>query len=135
MTTKRPATLNHSTPNRDILWLWTPVIVYMAGIFFASGMPNPPLPSEVPDTSVHEAAYFGLTLLLVRALSNGTWAGVTRNTLAGAWAIAVLYGLSDEFHQSFVSNRHAEFRDLGADAIGAFAAAIVAGAWGIIRRL
>ena len=93
------------------------------------------MPSDVPDVSLHEAAYFGLTLLLIRALAGGAWTGVTRATLALAWVIAVVYGASDEFHQSFVPNRHAELRDLGADAIGAFAATIVAGAWGIIRRL
>ena len=126
--------LNRSR-NRETVLLWGPVLIYMAGIFMASALPNPPMPSNVPDVSLHEAAYFGLTLLLIRALANGTWAGVTLLTLASAWAIAVVYGLSDEFHQSFVPNRHAEFRDLAADAIGAFAAAIVAGAWGIIRRL
>lgn len=132
--TTRP-TQNDTAPHRSFLWRWAPVLVYMAGIFFASGLPNPPMPSDVPDISLHEAAYFGLTLLLIRALSRGTWSGVTLTTLTGAWAIAVLYGLSDEFHQSFVPNRHAELRDLAADAIGAFAATIVAGAWGIIRRL
>jgi VanZ family protein len=60
---------------------------------------------------------------------------VTLTTLAVAWCLAVAYGVSDEFHQSFVPNRHAELRDLGSDAIGAFVAVIVVGAWGIIRRL
>jgi VanZ family protein len=123
------------SPDREALSLWGPVVLYMAGIFFASGMSTPPVPADVPDVSLHEAAYFGLTLLLVRALARGSWDGVTLSTLAGAWAIAVAYGFTDEFHQSYVPNRHAELRDLAADAIGAFAATIVAGAWGIIRRL
>ncbi|MBA3270396.1 MAG: VanZ family protein [Acidobacteria bacterium] len=106
----------------------------MAGIFFVSGLSNPPMPSDVPDLALHQAAYFGLTLLLIRALANAQWKNVTFATLAAAWGLAVAYGLSDEFHQSFVPNRHAELRDLAADAIGAFAAAIVAAAWGIIRR-
>jgi VanZ family protein len=89
----------------------------------------------VPDVSLHEAAYFGLTLLLIRALAGGEWRGVTVATLMAAWVIAVTYGASDEWHQSFVPNRHAELRDLGSDAIGALAAVIVVGAWGIIRRL
>ena len=138
MTAKTPPP-SHQPParsaDRETLSLWAPVVLYMAGIFFASGMSNPPVPSDVPDVSLHEAAYFGLTLVLIRALAKGTWTGVTLATLAAAWAIAVAYGVSDEFHQSFVPNRHAELRDLAADGIGAFAAAIVAGAWGIIRRL
>lgn len=116
-------------------WLWLPVVLYMAGIFFASSIPDPPVPSDVSDVSLHEAAYFGLTLLLIRALARGEWRGVTLTTLMLAWAVAVAYGASDEFHQSFVPNRHAELRDLGSDALGAVAAVVVVGAWGIIRRL
>jgi VanZ family protein len=93
------------------------------------------MPSDVPDVSLHGAAYFGLTLLLIRALARGRWLGVTWWTLGAAWAIAVVYGMSDELHQSFVPNRHAEWRDLRADAIGAFAAAAGVWLWGIIRRL
>jgi VanZ family protein len=107
----------------------------MAAIFVVSGMTNPPAPANVPDVSLHEAAYFGLTLVLIRALAGGRWSGVSLRTLALAWIVAVAYGASDEWHQSFVPSRHAELRDLQADAIGAFGATIVAGAWGIIRRL
>jgi len=122
-------------PIRQLAWLWLPVVLYMIGIFVASSMADPPRPSNVPDVSLHEAAYFGLTLLLVRALAKERWSGVTLTTLVVAFAIAVAYGASDEWHQSFVTNRHATFRDLAADAIGAGAATIIAGAWGIIRRL
>jgi VanZ family protein len=117
------------------LWLWAPVIAYMAGIFYASSIPDPPVPANVSDVSLHEAAYFGLTLLVIRALARGRWSGVTLTTLAGAWLIAVAYGATDEWHQSFVPNRTSEWRDLGSDAIGAFVATAVVGAWGIIRRL
>jgi VanZ family protein len=114
--------------------LWLPVIVGMAAIFVASSMPEPPAPG-VSDVSLHIAAYFGLTILLNRALARGTWRGVTLLTLVAAWAIAFTYGISIEWHQSFVPNRHAELRDIGANAIGAFGATVVVGAWGIIRRL
>lgn len=117
------------------LWLWLPVILYMAGIFYASSIPDPPVPANVTDVSLHEAAYCGLTLLLIRALARGSWSGVTLTTLSMAWLMAVAYGVTDEWHQSFVPNRHAELRDLGSDAIGALVATIVVGAWGIIRRL
>jgi VanZ family protein len=121
--------------NQSVWWLWVPVVLYMAGIFFASSLPDPPVPADIPDVSLHEAAYFGLTLLLIRALARGRWSGVTFVTLAAGWALAVAYGVTDEWHQSFVPNRHAELRDLGSDAMGAFAATVVVGAWGIIRRL
>jgi VanZ family protein len=120
---------------RRTLSLWLPVVFCMAAMFAASSIQNPPLPPGVADVSLHQAEYFGLTLLLVRALAGGRWAGVRFATLALAVIIAVAYGATDEWHQSFVPTRQAEWRDLGSDAIGASAAAIVVGAWGIIRRL
>lgn len=107
----------------------------MAAIFVASSSSDPPVPSNVTDVSLHTVAYFGLTMLLIRALARGAWRGVTLTTLVAAWAIAVAYGFTDEWHQSFVPNRQAELRDVGSDAIGALAATVVVGAWGIIRRL
>jgi VanZ family protein len=115
--------------------LWLPVLLYMAAIFTVSGMSSPPMPSDVPDVSLHAVAYFGLGLLLIRALAGGTWKGVTTWALVLACVIAIAYGATDEWHQSFVANRHADLRDLRADAIGACVAAIVVGACGIIRRL
>ena len=109
--------------------------MYMAGIFVASSVSDPPVPSDVSDVSLHQAAYCGLALLLIRALAGESWAGVTMGTLAAAWAVAVAYGATDEWHQSFVPNRHAELRDIGSNAIGAFAATAMVGAWSIIRRL
>jgi VanZ family protein len=115
--------------------LWLPVILCMSGIFIASSLSNPPLPAPNGDVWLHAAAYFGLTVLLIRAFARGTWQGVTSRSAVLAFVAAVAYGASDEWHQSFVAHRHAEFRDLRADAIGAAVAAIGAWACGIIRRL
>jgi VanZ family protein len=115
--------------------LWLPVIVYMAIIFAASSIPYSPVPSDRSSGPPHAALYFGLTALLVRALANGRWSGVTAGTLVTAWIIAVTYGVTDEWHQSFVPNRFSDVGDVVANAIGAAAAGIAIGAWGIIRRL
>jgi VanZ family protein len=128
----RPAT---RAPLTSFVWLWLPAIVYMAGIFSASAMSDPPMPSDVPDVSLHGLAYFGLAALLIRAFAGGTWRGVTGRAVFLGFAIAVVYGVSDEWHQMFVPGRHADIRDLRADAIGAAAAAAGVWAWGIIRRL
>jgi VanZ family protein len=114
--------------------LWWPVVLYMAAIFMVSSTSRPPMPSVVPDLWMHALAYLGLGLLLARATAGGRWHGVTRRTLLVAWAIAVAYGVSDEWHQSFVPNRQMDPRDVAADAIGALASVLLVGAWGIIRR-
>ena len=107
----------------------------MALIFYGSSLEEPPVPSQVPDVDLHAAAYFGLMLLVVRAIAGGTWSNVTLVTVTIALAITVAYGASDEWHQRFVPGRHAELRDLRADAIGALAAGVLVKAWSIIRRL
>jgi VanZ family protein len=57
------------------------------------------------------------------------------SVLVWAWLIAVAYGATDEWHQMYVPSRTADVRDLAADAIGAFVAAIAIKAWSIIKRL
>ena len=115
--------------------LWLPVLLYMAGIFTASSLQNPPVPSDVPDVDLHALAYFGLMLVVVRAVSNASWSRITLAVLAVAWCITVAYGATDEWHQMYVPNRHAELRDLAADGIGACVAGIAVKAWSIIKRL
>jgi VanZ family protein len=107
----------------------------MAAIFVASSLSDPPKPSQLPDPSLHALAYFVLCALLIRACAGGAWRGVSAARLAIAWAVAVIYGASDEWHQSFVPGRTPDLSDVFADAIGAFIAVIAAGAWDIIRRL
>lgn len=107
----------------------------MAGIFVASGTSDPPMPDDIPDVSLHAVAYFGLALLLIRAIAQERWQGVTPRALVLAFVLATAYGVTDEWHQSFVPGRHPDWDDLRADAIGALAASVSVGAWGIIRRL
>jgi VanZ family protein len=120
---------------RSVFALWGPVLLCMAGIFVASSISQPPMPAGVSDVSLHAIAYFVLALLLIRALAEGRWTGVTPARVILAVIITVLYGLSDEWHQSFVPSRHADVRDVVADAIGACMAAVAVWAWSIIRRL
>ena len=117
------------------LSLWLPVVIYMAAIFYGSSISDPPVPSDVPDINLHLVAYFGLMMVVARAVCGGAWAQLTNAALAISWCITVAYGASDEWHQMYVPHRHAELRDLAADAIGAFVAAVLLKAWGILRRL
>lgn len=114
---------------------WGPVVAYMAAIFLLSAQPQlPSLPSQVSDKHVHALTYAGLTAVTCRALAGGALARLTAGGAVGAWAIAVAYGASDEYHQSFVPGRTPDLDDWAADVAGAAAAAAGCYAWGIISR-
>jgi VanZ family protein len=120
---------------RGLVWLWLPVVITMAGIYYGASIPEPPMPPHVDDKSLHWGGYFVLTLLLIRAVAREQWSGVTLRAGALSVAIALAHGASVEWLQAYLPYRHADVRDLIADAIGAAAASAVAGAWSIIRRL
>ena len=103
-----------------ILVLWGPVILQMAIIFGASSLSDPgPLPGGVSDKGGHLIGYVILSALLLRALSGGRIAGVTWRAAILAILSSTLYGVSDEFHQSFVPGRTPDIFDVMADATGA----------------
>jgi VanZ family protein len=108
---------------------WLPVIAWAGLIFAFSAQPNLRFLSDASlDFLVRKAghmAVFGiLALLLWRAL-----AGTTSWRRPWAWALvfAVLYAVSDEFHQGFVAGRHESAVDVGIDAAGALIAVVGAG--------
>jgi VanZ family protein len=121
-------------------WLWGPAFLQMAAIFVASSIPDlGALPGGVSDKTGHSVGYALLGALVLRGLSGGRFSGVTWRTVAAAIALSAAYGVSDEFHQSFVPGRTPDVMDVVADAVGATGAAIllwVIGAlwaWGILR--
>lgn len=116
------------------LRLWAPVALYMAALFALSSQSVLPGASLTPDWMQHGVAYAGLAVVTLRATAGGQWSGIRSRALLAAWIVATLYGVSDEFHQSFVPTRSADLRDVSADAIGAALGLLAAWAWGIIRR-
>jgi len=107
-------------------------VVYMAAIFYVSSLHQAPLPPGVGDKPAHATAYLGLAFVIARALAGGLPPRLTWRQALTGFAIAVVYGASDEFHQLFVAGRDADVLDLRADAIGAAIAMVVCWAWGII---
>ena len=105
--------------NKRFLKFWFPVILYSGMIFYASGLPNFQAPLEVPflDKLAHLLEYALLGYLLTRALNQTTQ---IQGGQAFLWAVVfcLAYGVSDEFHQSFVSGRVACVSDGVADLIG-----------------
>ena len=99
---------------------WLAVVAWAALIFILSAQSTLPdlthgLP-DLQDIAGHLAAYAGLAFWLALALRRTP--GV-RHPWRLAFALAVLYGLSDEFHQFFVPTRHPDLFDIATDAAGA----------------
>jgi len=102
---------------------WAIVVVYAAGIFGLSAQEDLalPMPTLVSDKVYHAVEYDGFTGILAIALR----AGGSRFILTRAVLLAILYGLSDEYHQQFVPGRQAALADVAADALGAVLACLV----------
>ena len=96
---------------------WLPALLLMVVIFAFSSRSGNELPNfggwdYVVKKSAHGIGYGLLALSYLHALPN-------RNYKL-AWFLAVLYSLTDEFHQSFVPGRRASLVDVFVfDAIGA----------------
>lgn len=120
------------TRREALPWL-AALLAWATLIFVLSSFPNPPGPrvTEPRAIAAHVAVYAVFGYLAQQALHRSRIARPSTVTLA-AWLLAVAYGISDEFHQTFVPNRHASALDVLADAIGA--AVGVAFGWWRTRR-
>jgi VanZ family protein len=98
---------------------WGPVVLYMGLIFWSSSRERPDVLSATPDYLLHGLAYAGLAVLSVRAVAKRLFSGLKAAHVAGGIAIAVLYGMSDEWHQLHVPGRDGSLADVFADFVGA----------------
>lgn len=105
----------------DILAL----LFYCAAIYWFSGQPALPIPMlfEYQDKLHHFTAYFLMGILAWRTI---------RHFVALPFMLAIvsvvfcsLYGISDEWHQSFVEGRQADVWDWVADTFGAAMAMVL----------
>ncbi|MBP9854883.1 MAG: VanZ family protein [Candidatus Omnitrophica bacterium] len=106
----------------NFIRFWFPVILYSGIIFYVSSINDLAAPPTIAfsDKLCHLIEYGLFGLLLARAVNN-TKPGMDQWTLIVISLVgALLYGLSDEFHQSFVPGRSVELFDLLADALGGF---------------
>jgi len=108
-----------------------PALLWMVAIFAMSAQQTVPQPPgfsiEYTAIAGHLVSYGILALLLLWALPAG--AARPRYRLALAVLLAILYGASDEFHQSFVPGRSATAFDVVVDALGAILAVTLYAAW------
>jgi len=114
-------------------WRYFPALLCMIAIFISSSRSGDELDSVLPwfqkwlpflsdFNPMHYVAYFvlGLTIAYGMGKLSATWKGCLLNI-----AICVLYGLTDEWHQSFVPMRSPDPLDLLHDGMGAAAASVL----------
>lgn len=114
---------------RIFLRYWLPVLVHMALIFFLSHqpiLPGPPMPIPFFDKWMHGLFYGVLAFLVLRAWLQGSYQSLDWKAVAITLFIVALYGVSDEFHQSFVPNRTPDLSDWLADMSGALLVCLLA---------
>ncbi len=103
--------------------LLVPAAVYMLLIFTVSSIPDtghaPAIILYTPKilrNLAHIPLYAGLTILLVGLIRG--WGVSHRKSVVIATVIAMLYGVADEWHQSFVPGRFASLTDVLLNGVG-----------------
>ena len=110
---------------------WVPPLLYMALIFAVSSLEQPPLPMPefewlTIDKLYHFVEYAILGGLLAIAFVKAKPAVVPSKLIwLVATVLSILYGASDEWHQTFVPGRFATVADWVADVLGSIAGVLV----------
>ncbi len=101
-----------------LLLLWALLIFILSSQSGLASRGNPPLWFYVERKGAHVFEYFVLTLLAFRHFG-AYYRGKERNiALLFAVAVALIYGMTDEIHQTFVPGREGKISDVGIDCIG-----------------
>ncbi len=108
--------------SRAFLFYQGPAIFWAMLIFVLSSLPDIPGPRlgvEFEDKWGHVVVYTILGILLARAFfQQRRFPSCRRNYILIAIIIGIVYGISDEYHQSFVPGRFADVVDALADTLG-----------------
>jgi VanZ family protein len=108
---------------------WLVVVLWMSVIFVLSSIPSLHVPfAHSYDFLLRKLAHIGEYAVLTVVLS---WAFQLYSASSiRAWLLAalaaVLYGVSDEWHQSWILGRRGSFRDVGIDVVGIAASFVLA---------
>ncbi|HEX3036324.1 MAG TPA: VanZ family protein [Thermodesulfobacteriota bacterium] len=97
----------------------TMLVLYCGFIFFLSSIPGDSVPSSLPsDKIAHFLLYSGLGFVFTYFLSS-LEVGLAQVTLGIAvFFFSVIYGLTDEIHQTFTPGRTFESLDMLANVFG-----------------
>ncbi len=104
--------------------IWLPSIFWMGLIFFLSSFPKIQLTdlgwaNFLTRKFAHLSEYAILCYLNYRALKRTAKISPKKNLLL-SFLIAVVYAVTDEYHQTFVPGRSGNVFDWGIDSLGAF---------------
>jgi VanZ family protein len=117
---------NNSFPPSRFRKYWLPVLIYAIFIFLASSIPGNYIPKlfTLQNTIFHILEYAIFALLISRALKgyNPAISFVKRFSLV--LLIAIVYAITDEFHQKFIPNRECSLFDVACDGLGTFVLSI-----------
>jgi VanZ family protein len=103
---------------RGAIIFWAITFCYMGLIFFVSSRNSINLPELTMgfDKVLHACAYMVLAFLSYISINKS---GIKKYVFIAAFLFTSIYGITDEFHQSFVPGRDSSIGDLIADFSGA----------------
>ncbi|NIA19962.1 MAG: VanZ family protein [Xanthomonadaceae bacterium] len=117
---------DHKITPSLIIWYLFPLLGYCGLIFYLSCQSGIDLPSFAQsDKVLHLAEYAVLGALAYRFFQQLLPGKTPVFVVMVAFLFALVYGLSDEFHQSFVSGRDSSWLDILADGAGGYLGARV----------
>jgi len=95
------------------------------GLIFYLSSKSLLLPKMLHDTDkiIHASVYFILAVLIYLSFLKS---GLRKYLILISFIFTVIYGISDEFHQSFVQGRDASIGDVAADSFGAILGSFLA---------
>ncbi len=107
---------------KRFFYYWFPILCFMALIFFLSSLHGSSIShfgflDVLVKKGAHITGYAVLYFLLFRAFQSLM---TPRRALFVSAVIAVIYAISDEYHQTFVPFREGTIRDVFIDSIGVF---------------
>lgn len=98
------------------------LFLYCSLVFWVSHQPSVPLPDSFPyfDKIIHAVTYFVMASLTCRCFSY-----FSKKTCYQTILFCMLFGATDEWHQSFIVGRLADPYDWAADTLGATIAVLL----------
>ena len=110
---------------------WVPPLLYMALIFVVSSLEQPPLPMPKFEWLTIDKLYHFIEYAILGGLLALAFVKARPSVMPSKfiWFVAavlsILYGASDEWHQTFVPGRFATLADWVADVLGSIAGVLV----------